>query len=104
MTLRHPGGRVRQVGLGVVGDEIADCVVAGKPFVQQPLDGSALGSHVTKGVPDRHQLGVFLVQLVLESAEGSLAEDCPLQPSSDTLVAERLGQPTPQSRCGFTPM
>jgi hypothetical protein len=38
-------------------------------LVQQPFDGSAFGSPVTKGVPRRHQIRVLLAQLVLEPAE-----------------------------------
>ena len=64
-----------QFGIGMVVEEAISGVLIDEPVVEQPLDGAALGAVVAEGVPDREQLGVLLVKLVLEPAEGAPALD-----------------------------
>jgi hypothetical protein len=49
--------------------EILGGVRVDETFVQEPIDGAALGADVSEGVPRRDQLGQVLVELVLESTE-----------------------------------
>jgi hypothetical protein len=60
-----------EAGIRVVGSEPVRGAIIDESLVQQPLDGSALGSSVTKGVPRRNQFGVVVVDLLLESSERS---------------------------------
>ena len=53
--------------------ELLRGVLVDELLVQQPLDGSALGSNVTQGVPRRNQLGVVFIDLGLESSERDLS-------------------------------
>jgi hypothetical protein len=69
----------------VVGRELSRGAAMDEPLVEQPLDGPALGSNITQGVPRRNQLGLAFIDLVLESSERSP----PLQ---------RLGQLSPDER------
>ena len=49
--------------------EILGGVRVDETFVQEPIDGAALGADVSEGVPGRDQLRQVLVELVLESTE-----------------------------------
>ena len=57
----------------MVGSEPVRGLVIDESLVEQPLDGSALGSNVTQGVPRRNQLGVVFIDLGLESSERDLS-------------------------------
>ena len=67
---RHPAGS-RQVGIGVFGCELFCGAGDDESLVKQVLDGAALGSSVTKGVPRRNQFGVVFVELIVEPPERS---------------------------------
>jgi len=60
-------------GIRVRDGELLRGVLVDELLVQQPLDGSALGSNVTQGVPRRNQLGVVFIDLGLESSERDLS-------------------------------
>ena len=55
----------------MVARELLRGAVVDESLVEQPLDGPALGSCITQGVPRRNQFGVVFIDLVLESSEGS---------------------------------
>ena len=61
----------REAGIWVVGRELLRGARVDESLVKQPLDGPALGSNITQGVPRRDQFGVVLIDLVLESPERS---------------------------------
>ena len=51
-----------EAGIRVVGSEPVRGAVVDESFVQQPLDGSALGSNITKGVPRRDEFGLVFIE------------------------------------------
>lgn len=71
-----------QVGLGVLGRELLGGVLVYETLVEEPIDGAALGSHVTEGVPRRDQLGKAVMEPVLEPANCSSPLECRGQTSS----------------------
>ena len=56
-------------------------VVINEGVISQPLHGSAPGPGVPEGIPGGQQVGMLLVELVFEPAEGSLALDSARQPA-----------------------
>jgi len=60
-----------ETGLWVVGRELLSGVLVDEALIQKPIDGAVLGSKVTEGVPRRDQLGMVLIELVLEPAKRS---------------------------------
>lgn len=62
--------RVRVGGGEPVGGGLVD-----EAFVEEPLDGAALGAYVLERVPARHELGVALVEPVLEPSECSASPE-----------------------------
>src|SRR5215469_44149 len=67
-------------------------VVIDQPLVEEPLDGAALRPRIPKRLPGRHQVGVLLVQLVLEPSEGAAAADRPTQPTPGAVIADPLDE------------
>ncbi|MGH3431723.1 MAG: hypothetical protein ACRDQB_02690 [Thermocrispum sp.] len=65
----------------MVGRELLRGAVVDESVVKQPLDSPALGSNITQGAPRRNQIGVVLIELVLESSERHLARSRVDQPS-----------------------
>lgn len=49
----------------MIGRELVRGAVVDESLLKQPLDGPALGSNITQGLPRRNQFGVVLVELVL---------------------------------------
>jgi hypothetical protein len=80
-----------QLGI-ILGVPVLRGVVVDESFLKQPLDGPALGSNITQGVPRRNQFGVVLVELVLESAEGSSPLQRLGQASAGCLVADAVSK------------
>jgi hypothetical protein len=76
----------------VVGSEPVRGPVVDESLVQQPLDGSPLGSNITKRVPHRNQPGVVLIDLVLESSERSAPLERQRQMSGGVSVADALSE------------
>ena len=50
----------------MVGRELLRDAVVDESLVKQPLDGPALGSNITQGMPRRNQFRVMFMDLVLE--------------------------------------
>ena len=61
----------REGRIWVVGRELLCGCCVDESLVKQPLDGPALSSSITQGVPRRNQVGVVFIDLVLESSERS---------------------------------
>ena len=76
----------------MVGRELLRGVLVDESLVQEPLDGAALGSRITEGVPRRDQLGEALVELVLEPTERSPPLQRAGQPSAGRPVADAVGE------------
>lgn len=91
-SVGRDGKGLRQVGIRVGDEELSGCIGVDELLIQQPLDGSTCCARVAEGVPRRHEIWVFLVQLVLEPPEGSLASDCPAQPPAGTVVTDSFGE------------
>jgi len=58
----------REAGIWMVGRELVGGSVVDKSLFKQPLDGPALGSNVTQGVPRRNQVGLVFINLVAPSS------------------------------------
>lgn len=86
------GPTSREGGIWVVGREPLRGAVVDEPLVEQPLDGPALGSNITQGMPCRNQVGVVFIQLVLESPERSPSIQRPGQASAGCAVADAFGK------------
>jgi hypothetical protein len=82
----------REAGIWVVGHELLRSAFVDESLVEQPLDGPALGSNITQGVPRRNQLGVSLIDLVLESSKRSPPLQRLSQVSPDDAVADALSE------------
>ncbi len=76
----------------MVGRELLRGAVVDESLVEQPLDGPALGSNITQGVPRRNQFGVVFMDLVLESSERSSPLQRLGQAPADRDVAEAVGK------------
>ncbi len=91
------GMSTTKLGLGPLIGSVFD-----EPVVAQPLDGSALGSNITQGVPRRDQFEVVLIELIVESSERSSSSQCVAQALADFAVADALGEvghvPKPHGR------
>jgi hypothetical protein len=59
------GGSSGQTGIGVAFSEVLGGSLGDESLREYPSDCSALGACVTELLPDRHQVRVLLVQLVL---------------------------------------
>lgn len=55
----------------MVGRELLRRAVVDESLVKQPIDGPALRSNITQGMPRRNQFGVVLIEIVLEASECS---------------------------------
>lgn len=53
----------------MVARELLCGAVVDESLVKEPLDGPALGSRITKGMPRRNQVRVAFIDLALESSE-----------------------------------
>src|SRR6185437_2182689 len=60
-----------QFGIRVAGQKAFGRIIVDEGVVGEPFDGPADGAGIAKGVPRWQQTGIFLVELVLEPAEGS---------------------------------
>ena len=79
-------------GIWVVGRELFSGVVFDEPSLPQPLDGPALGSDITQGVPRRDQFGVVFIDLALEPSERCLPLQRLAQSSASGAVADAVGK------------
>jgi hypothetical protein len=53
--------------------ELSRCTLVDESLVQQPLDGPALGSNITPGVPRLDQFRLMFIELDLEASEHPLS-------------------------------
>ena len=82
----------RGAGIWVVGRELLGGAVVDESLVKQPLDGPALGSNITQGMPRRNQFGVVFIELVLESSERSPPLQRLCQASAGRAVADAVSK------------
>jgi hypothetical protein len=76
---------LREIRVGVVDRELFCGALIDELLVQQPFDGPALGSSITKSVPRRDQLGRLLIDPALEASEHSAPQQGLLQASAGPL-------------------
>ena len=79
-------------GVWVVVRELLSGVVFDESSLPQPLDGPALGSGITHGVPRRNQFGVMFIDLALEPSERCLTLQRLAQSSASGAVADAVGK------------
>src|SRR6185437_2350593 len=79
-----------QFWIRVTGQEAFGRLVVDERVLDQPLDGPAPGPGIGEGVPDRQQVRISLVELILEPAERSPALNGPRQPPPGPFVGDRL--------------
>jgi hypothetical protein len=82
----------RQGGIWVPGQEAIRRAVVNEGVISQPLHGPAPGPGIPERMPRWQQVRMFLVELVFEAAEGSLALDRTCQPAPGTFIGYPIGE------------
>ncbi len=84
--------RSGQIGIWVNCRELLGGAAVDEFLVQEPFDGTSLGSNVMPGMPSRDQFGMVLVELVLEPSECSLPLKDAGKAAAGRLVGDALGE------------